>query len=111
LAQPWQVSLLLQLGVTLHSLHPHLPSAAQTSVLVIAMQAVGLPVCLSDLNLSHEETSKLDIVVSACLTKPNLCLNMPMALTHELLMGAILKTDTEGRKHKSQHPHHTHMSV
>ena len=28
--------------------------------------------------------------VAACLTKPNLCLNMPMALTSELLMGAIL---------------------
>lgn len=59
--------------------------------------------CLSDLNLSAEDTHKLDIVVAACLTKPNLCLNMPMTLTHELLLGAILKTDAEGRRHKSQH--------
>lgn len=90
---------------------PTLATAAQTSVLFTVMQAVGLPVCLSGLNLSPDDTSKLDIVVSACLTKPNLCLNMPTALTHELLMGAILKTDAEGRKHKSQHPHHAHMSV
>ncbi len=66
---------------------------------------------MADINLSTEDTSKLDIVVKACLTKPNLCLNMPMTLTPELLMGAIIKTDAEGRKHKSQHTLHASMSA
>jgi glycerol dehydrogenase-like iron-containing ADH family enzyme len=64
-------------------------------------QAVGLPLCLSDLNLSAEDSSKLDIVVLACLGKPNLCLNMPMDLTADMIRAAILQTDERGRAAKA----------
>lgn len=63
-------------------------------------QAVGLPVCLSDLNLSQEAGEKLDIVAAACVAKGNLCLNMPMPLTAEQMKATILATDAAGRAAK-----------
>jgi glycerol dehydrogenase-like iron-containing ADH family enzyme len=65
------------------------------------MQAVGLPVCLSDVNLSPADSDKLDIAVAACLAKGNLCLNMPMALTAEQIKAAILATDAAGTAAKA----------
>lgn len=63
-------------------------------------QAMGLPVCLFDLNLSQEAGEKLDIVAAACVAKGNLCLNMPMPLTAEEIKAAILATDAAGRAAK-----------
>jgi hypothetical protein len=71
--------------------------AAVNCLLLLHLQAVGLPLCLSDLNLSAQDSSKLDMVVSACLVKPNLCLNIPMELTADTIKAAILQTDERGR--------------
>jgi hypothetical protein len=57
-------------------------------------QAVGLPLCLCDLGVSAYD---LDPVVAACLTKGQLCLNMPMQLTPHALKAAILGADSLGR--------------
>lgn len=63
-------------------------------------KAVGLPTCLSDLNLSPEAGDKLGVVAAACVAKGNLCLNMPMPLTAEQMKSAILATDAAGRAAK-----------
>lgn len=70
-------------------------------LLLLFVQAVGLPLCLSDLNLSPADSEKLDIVVAACLAKGNLCLNMPMPLTAEQIKAAILATDAAGTAAKT----------
>lgn len=64
-------------------------------------QAVGLPLCLSDLNLTSDVNDKLDIVVAACLVKGNLCLNMHIDLTADMIKEAILRTDAEGKALKT----------
>lgn len=58
---------------------------------------MGLPICLADLNMTPEDTEKLDTVVAACLAKGNLCLNMDFTLTADMIKEAILKTDAEGQ--------------
>jgi glycerol dehydrogenase-like iron-containing ADH family enzyme len=69
--------------------------------LLLLLQAVGLPVCLSDLHLDPHDSDKLNIVAAACVAKGNLCLNMPMQLTAEAIRDAVLKTDAAGSTAKA----------